>query len=137
MTPKSILTISAAKYLTGETIEQVLEEKWCNAPSEVSHRFNNVGFNVDPDRVTENMADLQKQLKNHNWDGIVLGWCVRGHAEFTVLFERIMNLVAEELRSKQDMKLIFVTGPDNLVEATLRTFPLHSNEELMYEAFIE
>ena len=137
MTPTSVLTIAATKYLTGTTVEQLLEQKWSKAPPEASHRFNNVGFDVDPDHVSETMNQLRAELKDNDWDGIVLGWCIRGHVEFTDLFEKIMNLVAGELRSKQDTKLIFVTGPDNLVEATQRTFPLYAPKDLMYEAFIE
>ena len=137
MTPKSVLTIAATKYLTGTTVEQLLEEKWSKAPSEESHRFNNVGFDVDPDHVTDTVNELREELKDNDWDGIILGWCIRGHVEFTILFEKLMNLLAEEVRSKQDTKFIFVTGPDDLVEATQRTFPLRSPKDVTYEAFIE
>ena len=137
MTQKSVLTIAATKYLTGTTVEQLLEDKWSKAPSKESHRFNNVGFDVDPDHVSETMNKLREELKDNDWDGVILGWCIRGHVEFTIPFEKIMNLVAEKLRSKQNTKMIFVTGPDDLVEATQRTFALHSSEDVMYEAFIE
>ncbi len=122
-TRKSILTISLTRHLTGKPLETVLEDLWGKAPQQASDRFNNVGFNLDPGNRATNLQQLRKELQSREWDGILLAWCVRGHAEFTVLFEDVINMVFEEVREKPCTKLLFNTGPGDLVGATLRKFP--------------
>ena len=120
---KSILTISLTRHLTGKAVEKVLKDEWAKTTQDTSNRFDNVGFNLDPNDTATNLKQLRKELQSRAWDGVLLGWCVRGHAEFTVLFEDVVNLVVEEVREKPETRLMFITGPSNLVEGTLRSFP--------------
>ena len=128
---KSILTISSSHHITGEPVEAVLAHEWCSdkVPAHISNRFDNVGFNLEHNDVSKTLSELRKELRGRKWDAVLLGWCVRGHAEYTVLFEKVIGVVVEELRREGEggklgeTKLIFGTGPENLVEATARNFP--------------
>ncbi|KIW92876.1 uncharacterized protein Z519_06725 [Cladophialophora bantiana CBS 173.52] len=128
---KSILTISLAKYLAGHDISEIIEEDWSSkATPEQQRRFNNQGFNLDPLHEEATLAALNDKLQEQAWDGVIVGWCTRGSKQFTVLFEKVVRLAAEEvvrreknqLDGDRPLKLMFCEGPDDLVNTTLRTF---------------
>lgn len=123
---RNILTISLAKHLTGEPISQVLEDQWSKTSSTNRAAFNNYGFNIDVADTDKTMASLRDELHQRQHDGVLLGWCVRGHQEFTELFEEIVNVCVDELyvKSKTGTKLFFCTGADDVVNATVRNFPV-------------
>lgn len=54
----------------------------------VRERFENVGFAVDPLDGEGTLKALEKVLGEREWDGVLVGWCTRGHVEFvSSLFE--------------------------------------------------
>jgi hypothetical protein len=118
-----VLTVSLSKHLTGHPIDDVLDSNWRTADEATQQRFNNVGFDFDPTNVPRTLESLRDTLKRQEWDGVLLGWCLRGYAERTELFEEVANVVVDEIRSKPDTKLIFCTGPKDLYNATMRNFP--------------
>lgn len=118
-----ILTISLSHHLTGRPITDVITKNWSQAPDNQASRFNNVGFDFDGKNVTRALAELKETLAEHPWDGILVGWCIRGKPEHTVIFEDVMALCSEFTRGHPEAKILFCTGPNNLVEATLRNFP--------------
>lgn len=127
----SILTISLARHLVGHDISVVLDRQWSDpkVSLSISSQFDNVGFNLDPKSPEDNIAQLKKVLQERHWDGLLLGWCVRGHAEFTEFFEAVVAACVEECirRDRIDStkpRLVFCTGPDDVVNATLRNFPV-------------
>lgn len=128
--PASILTISLTRHLTGRDVNDLIEESWSpkNVAASTASQFNNVGFNLDVADIPANLKELNKKINEKDWDGFLLAWCVRGHAEFTELFEAVVaqccDYVAEKRKtSKMEPKLIFNSGPQDLVNATLRNFP--------------
>jgi hypothetical protein len=130
--PKSILTISLAKYLHGVDIAVGIAKDWnSKATPEQQSSFDNLGFNLDPTDVEGTLADLKSRLQERNWDGVIVGWCTRGNKQFTVLFEKIVNELAREVVRREKnglvegdagLKLMFCDGPDDLVKTTLRAF---------------
>lgn len=122
--PKSILVLSISQYLAGNPIAKSIEADWAKEKAhKVKHLFNNVGFDVDPIDVEGTLEAVRHQLEGRTWDGICIGWCIRGHVEFTVLFEKLVALCFEVVKSAPQTRIMFSTGPDNLVETALRNFP--------------
>lgn len=135
MDPIPILTISLSHHLHGRDINDSLGEQWSESkvPTSTASRFTNVGFNLMADG--SNLEDLQRHLNERKWKGIIVGWCIRGNNEFTELFESVVAVCVDYIvQSKQgdissmDPQLIFCRGPHDLVNATLRNFPLEGSE---------
>ncbi|KXJ85629.1 hypothetical protein Micbo1qcDRAFT_186512 [Microdochium bolleyi] len=139
-TPIPILTVSLARHLAGHDIQHVLDIAWSSSAvaSSTKSRFDNHGFNLNVTNTEQNLADLRQTLAEREWAGVILGWCVRGHAEFTEFFESVASVCVDHIvqtsthhaagRGQGDRmgartRLIFCSGPDDLVNATLRTFP--------------
>ncbi len=124
-TPKAILTISLAKYLKGEDVSEVIATDWAKAPATVASSFNNQGFNLDPTDVPTTLGALSRVLRENKWDGIIVGWCSRGNKDFTELFESVIaTCIDMGIKPNPETKLMFCNGPDDLVGATLRSFPV-------------
>lgn len=128
--PIPVLTVSLSRHLNGRDINTGLEHQWSESkvPASTAFRFSNVGFNLDANG--DNLEELKGVLEKREWSGVILGWCVRGHIEFTELFESVVAVCVDYVvQRKQDNidtkepKLIFCRGPDDLVNATLRNFP--------------
>ena len=119
---KSIITVSLAKHLTGESVNEVHAKDW-NTAGKAASNFDNVGFDVDYDNFDQALEDLRSSLDGRNWDGVLIGWCLRGKPAHTEMFERVVEVCHDELRTKPDTKLMFCTGPDDLVKTTRRNFP--------------
>ena len=71
-----------------------------------------------------NTADVNHQenfqgfLKGRFWDGVMIGWGIRGVPEHTELFEALVNTVVAEV--KPVPKFIFSLKPDTLIESIQR-----------------
>ncbi|KAI1069127.1 hypothetical protein LB507_006316 [Fusarium sp. FIESC RH6] len=135
MDPIPILTISLSRHLHGHDITDSLEEQWSESkvPTSTASRFTNVGFNLEADG--SNLENLKRHLNERKWKGISVGWCIRGNVEFTELFESVVAACVDYIvQRKQDNvslmepKLILCRGPHDLVNATLRNFPLEDSE---------
>ncbi|CVK85230.1 hypothetical protein FPRO06_07623 [Fusarium proliferatum] len=129
-TPIPILTISLARHLHGYGIAESLQVQWSETkvPASTSSRFTNIGFDLDAQGG--NLDELESQLREREWGGIIVGWCSRGNIEFTELFESVVTVCVDYIvktkkgdMSRKEPKLIFCRGPDDLVNATLRNFP--------------
>ena len=135
MDPIPILTISLSRHLHGHDITDSLEEQWSESkiPTSTALRFTNVGFNLEADG--SNLENLKRHLNERKWKGVIVGWCIRGNVDFTELFESVVAVCVDYIvQKKQDNvslkepKLIFCRGPHDLVNATLRNFPLEDSE---------
>lgn len=122
---KNILIISAAQSLHGTPISPTIEHEWATKASpEVQSTFNNVGFDFTLNDANSSLADLRRTLHDLHWDGVVVGWCIRGMSvERTEIFEAVMREIVDASREQRDLKAMFCRGPTDLVEATLRSFP--------------
>ena len=89
----------------------------------VKDSFRNVGLDLNPNDVDGTLQALREELNTRSWDGIILGWCIRGHVEFTELFEEVVGICFEFMKTEPHVAIMFSTGPNNLVETVLRTFP--------------
>ena len=123
---KNILVVSAAYSLHGTPIAGNMEKEWSSktSPSVQSH-FNNIGFDFILEEPEKSLLKLRQTLHDQPWDGILVGWCIRGMSvDRTEIFEGVMNEVVDAAREQQELKAMFCRGPTDLVEATLRNFPV-------------
>lgn len=130
--PKSILTVSLAKHLTGEPVSEVIAKDWKKANQATSRNFDNVGFDVDFHNFEHTLRDLRGSLHQRQWDGVLIGWCLRGEPPHTEMFERVIRVCFDELQSERT-KVMFCTGPDDLVTTVRRNFPEGSVPERVAE----
>ena len=126
-TTKSILTISIARHLVGHGVNHVLDQAWSDVPLSTKSRFENTGFNLPVDDNIKSMEELKSILAGGAWDGIIVGWCIRSHPEFTELFELVVRecvdyICIQRIRGHSP-QIMFCSGPNDLVNATMRTFP--------------
>lgn len=70
----------------------------------------------------DDISTLIALLKRKKYDGVLIGFGVRGSAELTPWFEQLVNLIIEH---SPGTKLMFNTPelPLSLVEAVQRSFP--------------
>lgn len=124
---KAILVLGISKHLSGVPIAKVIATDWAKEKGNgIRDSFENVGFDPDPNNVTSTLATLKEILEGRNWDGVILGWCVRGHVEFTDFFEDLVRLVV----NSGQKNLMFSTGQDNLVETVVRNYPRDVSKSL-------
>lgn len=128
-TPKSVLIISLSKHLTGHPIATVIDKDWSSKATPAQRAaFDNHGFDLDPTAPWETgLAAIKKNLADTEWDGVLVGWCLRGSSkEWTVLFERVVECVVGDVvrRVKEGKgegpKLMFCEGPEDLWRTTMR-----------------
>lgn len=126
---KSILTISIARHLVGHDVDHVLDQAWASSdvsPSTKS-RFENTGFNLPVDGNARSIEQLTRILSGAVWDGVIIGWCIRSHPEFTELFELAVRACVDYICTQRvrghSPQIMFCSGPTDLVNATMRTFP--------------
>lgn len=72
--------------------------------------------------MTATLKELKSSLREKAWDGVIVGWCLRGNPERTALFEQVISVCVEAMREKPGMKLMFCEGPDYIAEAVLGSF---------------
>lgn len=61
------------------------------------------------------------QMKAKKYDGVLIGFVVRGDPELMVFFEEIVNLVREHA---PDVKLLFSSGLQSAVDAAKQQLPI-------------
>lgn len=127
---KSLLTIGLYKHLHGSPMTEAVNEDWAAKVSpSIREQYDNVGFDLDPTNMPQNLDDLRQTLRSRGWDGITIGWCTRGNLERTELFEQVVDLCVEATssgadgsRAKKRTKLMFSKGPDDLAATAMRNF---------------
>lgn len=125
--PRQILIVSLSRFLRGEPLRGILDKNWAPYPKELK-RFNNVPFDFDANDIPTTLKDLKSTIDARKWDGILIGWCIRGNPERTPLFEEVVAVCRKASQDSAETKLMFCTGPDNLADATLRNFPVDGEE---------
>nr|OQO18887.1 hypothetical protein B0A51_15426 [Rachicladosporium sp. CCFEE 5018] len=114
------LTLSLNNYLHGRSILPILAASFDAVTTpDIRSRFDNQPFDVMPTDANL-LTELQANVKSGNYDGVLIGWCLRGYPERTALFEAIVNAVVESKDART--KLMFCTGQEDLGKAILRTF---------------
>ncbi|KAF7975235.1 hypothetical protein HWV62_10200 [Athelia sp. TMB] len=64
---------------------------------------------------------LVAQLREKQYDGVIIGFGVRGAPELTVFFEEAVNVIKDTLPTT---KLLFNSSPLSSLDAVKRNFPL-------------
>ena len=77
-------------------------------------------FPIGPDDVLARDA-LVAQLREKKYDGVIIGFGVRGTPELTGFFEEAVNAIKEALPTA---RLLFNSSPPSTLDAVKRNFPL-------------
>ncbi|KAF7964960.1 hypothetical protein HWV62_1312 [Athelia sp. TMB] len=77
-------------------------------------------FPIGPDDAVARDA-LVAQLREKKYDGVIIGFGVRGAPELTVFFEKTVNAIKDALPTA---KLLFNSSPLSTLDAVTRNFPL-------------
>lgn len=121
----TVLVVSLSRYLSGKPVSNVIHQNWSEYPQEVT-RFNNFGFDFDANDIPTTLRDLETKIHAQDWDGIMVGWCLRGNPDRTETFEKVVTLCTRAMRDRPQIKLMFCAGPEDVADATLRNFPVSS-----------
>lgn len=84
------------------------------------------GFNVDtyfvePQDASKTLHVIREAIRSRpQWDGVMIGFGVRGDPAHTSLFELAVNTCIEEI--KPAPRFAFNVSPDSTVEALMRVF---------------
>jgi len=71
------------------------------------------------------LDELARRLQQRTWDGVALGFGIRGDRDATPLFEKAVNMAVAGVRPTP--RLAFPVLPDKIVEAFERVFPESSS----------
>ncbi|KAN0104875.1 hypothetical protein V8E51_010620 [Hyaloscypha variabilis] len=93
---------------------------------EMIMRFKDVGLEYQylDYAPGESMQRLEKVLQEKKFSGGCVGIGIRADAQFTTMFEALVNFVHEK---SPKSKLLFNTSPDGTLEAAKRWFPEAGN----------
>lgn len=122
-TPRQILLVSLSRFLGGVPASSVISQNWAKHPQSQSTRFNTVGFDFDANDLPTTLKDLEAIIHGQEWDGIMIGWCLRGNQEGAAMFEQVVSVCIGAMRDCPQMKLMFCAGPDDVADSILRNFP--------------
>lgn len=75
-------------------------------------------FYVGPN---DSLDGLKKELESRSWDGVMIGFGVRGNPKHTVFFEALVNLAKD---SAPSAKLLFNSSPQTTMDALQRQLPI-------------
>lgn len=85
-------------------------------------RANEEGYTAEMYAVDSNNVHRKESfcafLEGCNWNGVMIGWGIRGMPEHTELFEELVNSIVAE--AKPAPKFIFSLKPDGLIDAIQR-----------------
>ena len=104
------------KY-TPENIKKLAEGELAKI-REAGFHVETFGIDVDSKDVLE---ETRQAVTSRQWDGISIGFGVRGTAELTPLFTDVVNMIVAEV--KPTPKLMFALKPDALLVEVQRAFP--------------
>jgi hypothetical protein len=114
MDPRTI-DFSNPEIPQGLTVEKI--EKGTQATLE---KLNSMGYDAETFLIetgSTDLSNLARQLRDKEYDGIVVGNGIRGLASNFILFEQIINVIHENAPKS---KIIFNTLPTNTDEAVKR-----------------
>ncbi|TKA76586.1 hypothetical protein B0A55_04052 [Friedmanniomyces simplex] len=82
------------------------------------------GFDVDtfafnPQEPEDSIKRLEEKLRSRDWDGMLIGWGLRGNKSHTPLFEAAVNAAREVVPRT---KLMFGNAPDDFFNTLQRNF---------------
>ncbi|KAK3074634.1 hypothetical protein LTR53_002779 [Teratosphaeriaceae sp. CCFEE 6253] len=87
---------------------------------------NDAGFDVDnfavnPADPGDSIQRLEDKLRSRHFDGLLIGWGIRGNQEYTPLFEAVVH-AAKEVTPRT--KMLFGNAPDDLYNTLQRNFAI-------------
>lgn len=86
--------------------------------TDAGYDYKSVFASPDDPRSIQAYIDA---LKSRHWDGVIIGFGVRGNPKLTVYFEMLVNMVVEH---SPGTKLLFNSSPDSTLDAAKRQVPI-------------
>jgi hypothetical protein len=92
------------------------------AAQDINKRLMELGYEVqsclvDPKETNEGI--VSDMLSKEKFDCIMIGFGIRGLPQHTVLFEKIINTIHQNVPPSSSTKICFNTNPSDTVEAVL------------------
>ena len=116
MTTKSILAIGL--ILPPSPVASAVQA----AVSAAIKEANELGYRAEAHGVdladVNHIESFRGFLNGRTWDGVMIGWGIRGLPEHTELFEELVNIVVANLKPLP--KFIFGLKPDGFIDAIQR-----------------
>jgi len=81
--------------------------------------FDIYTFEVNPQDIEVSLSRLKEQLQSQHWDGLLIGFAIRGEKESTPLFEGLVDVCRQ---AAPGTKLLFGSGPYDLMATLRRNF---------------
>lgn len=87
-------------------------------------RLQDSGFEMtlyfaDSKAIEQSMPAIRQHLRSASWDGVSIGFGIRGEIEYTALFEEIVNAVVTESKGPIP-KFMFTSSTTDIYNAVVR-----------------
>lgn len=116
MTTKSILVIGLVLAPSpAASAMQTAVKAAIKQAHEVGYRAETYAVDITDG---DHMETFRGFLKERTWDGVMIGWGIRGALEHTELFEKLVNGVLAYV--KPTPKFVFSLKPDGFIDAIQR-----------------
>jgi hypothetical protein len=123
--PKSILSFGFMQFVDSRPVLGISSHELLAVVEAEQEKASKAGYNIETFGVNPNdvssLEAARKVLKSKYWDGISIGFGVRGQKEYSEVFEKLVNICLEEV--KPAPKMLFPVGPNQLFLAVQRVFP--------------
>lgn len=90
-------------------------------------RLEEAGFEMtlyfaDSTQLEKTLPEVEQHLKNGPWDGISIGFGLRGAIEYTSLFEDIVNMVVTKTWGPEEQRprFMFTASTTDIYDAAIR-----------------
>lgn len=88
--------------------------------------FDITSVHADAKDVQRSMDEVKAALmKGGPWDGVTIGFGLRGTAELTPMFETMVNVVRDHI--SPSTRMMFPPAPSELLDTCMRNFPDRAN----------
>ena len=114
---KAVLIAGVGRFAAAPVVNTVVEKVKVGLKQAQEAGYDTTMLELNPGDPKGSLESVREALKSKNFDGLLIGYGLRGMKENTLLFEDVVNC-ARELRP--GMKLLFATAPDEILETLKR-----------------
>ena len=114
---KTVLIAGLGRFTAAPVVNTIIEKIQAGLKQAQEAGYDTTMLELNPGDPKGSLESVRQTLKSKNFDGLLIGYGLRGMKENTLLFEDVVNC-ARELRP--GTKLLFATSPDGILETLER-----------------